>query len=231
MGARSRTSPVETAEAESSQAARAPWGTLSRGQIVDAATKMVRAGGYETMTIRSLAADIGVAPMSLYRYVKDKDDLLGEVVDALLGEVWCPRSPESDWRAWIAEAANNLRCFLTGEPAALHVYLSHPVVSKAALARMDEMLRVLGQAGLDQEAALSAYGAIHTYTIGFAAFEASRSRTQGTEQAAGDLAKRLESFASPRQFVEGLGYLLDGVARAAKVDSKRPAHTVSTGSR
>src|SRR5579875_3717162 len=78
---------------------RAGWGTISRQQVVDAATSVVRAGGSEQMTIRSLAAQLGVSPMSLYRHVQDKDDLLGEVVDALLREVWRPRARENDWRA------------------------------------------------------------------------------------------------------------------------------------
>ncbi len=210
---------------------RAQWGTLSRSQIVAAATKAVKGGGYASMTIRSLAAQIGVSPMSLYRYVRDKDDLLDEVVDALLEEVWRPAASEDEWRAWIAEAADNLRRFLVREPAALRVYLVHPVVSKAALERMEAMLGVLGQAGLDNEAALSAYGAIHTYTIGFAAFEASRSRSVGSEPLAGDLAGRLASFSSPRQFGEGLGYLLDGISQVAENCAGRFSNASNAGQR
>ena len=47
-------------------------------------------GGYEQMSIRSLADELGVAPMSLYRHVRDKDDLLDEVVDRLLAKAWRP---------------------------------------------------------------------------------------------------------------------------------------------
>ena len=61
-------------------AQRAPWGTLTRGDVIDAAAGIVTAGGYEDMTIHSLAAELGVAPMSLYRHIRDKDDLLDEVV-------------------------------------------------------------------------------------------------------------------------------------------------------
>jgi AcrR family transcriptional regulator len=42
------------------------------------------------MTIRSLAAELGVAPMSLYRHVRNKDDLIDEVVDRLLARAWKP---------------------------------------------------------------------------------------------------------------------------------------------
>jgi AcrR family transcriptional regulator len=111
--------------------------------VIAAATKVVKAGGYEEMTIRSLAAELKVAPMSLYRHVRDKDDLLDEVVDRLLSRAWQPRANERDWQAWVAEAADKLRRFLVAQPAALHVYLRHPVVSPAAIARMNAMMDVL----------------------------------------------------------------------------------------
>ncbi len=163
-----------TSRPDSEAAGRAPWGSISREDIVAAATGIVTAGGHEEMSIRSLAASLGVAPMSLYRHIRDKDDLLGEVTDRLLAGSWRPAAAEEDWQAWITEAASRLRDFLVSQPAALHVYLSHPVVSPAAIDRMNAMMSVLHRAGLSEEAARSAYGALHTYTIGFAALEASR---------------------------------------------------------
>lgn len=49
-------------------------------------------GGYEGMTIRSLAAGLGVALVTLHRHVENKDDLLDEVADRLPGESWKPRT-------------------------------------------------------------------------------------------------------------------------------------------
>ena len=71
---------------------RAAWGSISREQVIDAAARAVREGRSDQVTIRSLAADLGVAPMSLYRHVRDKDDLFDEVTDGLLAEAWKPRS-------------------------------------------------------------------------------------------------------------------------------------------
>jgi AcrR family transcriptional regulator len=173
------------------------------------------------MTIRGLAAELGVAPMSLYRHVRDKDDLLDEVVDRLFTDAWQPHATELHRRAWLAEAADNLRRFLVEQPAALHVYLSHPVVSTAALARMQAMLGVLRQVTGDEDQAQRAYAAIHTYTIGFAALEASRAGWQPGEGAVGTesdtdpgtdaLAHQLAAYTTPQQFAEGLDYLLDGI--------------------
>jgi AcrR family transcriptional regulator len=194
-------------------AQRARWGTLARDDIIEAAVTIVRAGGYEEMTIRSLAAELGVAPMSLYRHIRDKDDLLDEVVDRLLAQAWRPSAPMDNWQEWVIEAAAKLRSFLVSQPAALHVYLRHPVVSPAAVERMDAMMDVLRRTGVDEETARRAYGALHTYTIGFAALEASRARSApGTEDAPG-LAQQLAAYTTTEQFMNGLRYLLEGIGR------------------
>ncbi len=190
--------------------------------IVDAATEAVRSGRYEEMSIRSLAAELGVAPMSLYRHVRDKDDLLDEVVDRLLKRVWRPRGKEDDWVAWLTDAAERLRRFLVAQPAALRVYLRHPMVTPTAVARMDAMLDVLRRAGLDDGSARRAYGAIQTYTLGFAALEASRDRYSPREAVERDgLVAELASYTTPAQFLEGLGYLLEAIGqRVARTPRK-----------
>jgi TetR/AcrR family transcriptional regulator, tetracycline repressor protein len=200
------------AEPAQAPAGRVPWGTISRRDIVQAAVRIAADGGDGEISIRGLAASLGVAPMSLYRHIRDKDDLLGEVVDHLLAGVWRPAIAEDDWRAWTVEAASRLRDFLVSHPAALHVYLSRPVVSPAALDRMDAMMRVLRRTGIGEETARSAYGAVHTYTIGFAALEASRARRGPDSGDAGDLARQLAAYTTTGQFTQGLRYLLEGIS-------------------
>jgi AcrR family transcriptional regulator len=194
---------------------RAAWGSVTRELVVSTALRIVANAGYEQLTIRSLASEMGVAPMTLYHHVSSKDDLLDEVVDRLLGDVWRPAARiEKGWWAWLAEAAERFRQFLVDQPAALHVYLSHPVVSPAALARMDEMLRALRMSGLDEHEARRAYAALHSYTIGFAALQASRA---GWRPAPGakPIAYQLAAYTTPRQFKEGLRYVLEGIERRA----------------
>jgi AcrR family transcriptional regulator len=163
------------------------------------------------MTIRSLAAELDVSPMALYRHVQSKDDLLMEVVDRLLASRWRPRTGRANWRAWTAEAAERLRSFLIKEPAALYVYLQHPVISPTSVERMDAMLDVLRSGGFDERASQRAYAAVHTYTLGFAALEASRARAADPDEPTDELHKKLASFTTPRQFREGLTFLLDGI--------------------
>lgn len=186
-------------------------GSISREDIVLAAVRSLKDQSFERLTIRSIAAEMNTAPMSLYRHVSSKDDLLDAVVDFLFSRRWRPRVARTDWKAWTKEAAERFRDFLLNEPSALYVYLRQPVVSKTAMLRMETMLQVLFDAGFDTDTALRAFGTIHTYTIGFAALEASRARFAQSGVLAGDTAVKLATFTTKRQFSDGLEYLLEGI--------------------
>jgi TetR/AcrR family tetracycline transcriptional repressor len=209
------------------QRKRAAWGSVTRELVVESALRIVEDDGYEQLTVRGLAAHMGVAPMTLYHHVSNKDDLLDEVVDRLLERSWRPpgKMEKGPW-TWLGEAAERLRQFLVDQPAALHVYLSHPVVSPSALARMDEMLRALSLGGLDEQEARRAYAAVHSYTVGFAALQASRA---GWRPAPGTkpIALQLSAYTTPKQFKEGLSYTLEGIGRRAGVSFSLPGHGAS----
>ena len=193
---------------------RAPRGTISRGQIVEAALRSLRTTGFDQMTIRSLAADLDVAPMSLYRYIRDKDDLMDEVVEQLLIQSQPMPAAEGSWQARLTVAAEGLRRLLVEQPGALYVYLRHPVISATAIRRMEMMLKILRDAGFDTASSKTAYAALQTYTVGFAALEMSRAGwvpPEGTSRTA----QELVAITSPKQFASGLRYLLAGIEREA----------------
>ena len=214
---------------------RAEWGTLTRDAVTTAALDILASDGLAALSIRSVATRLGVSPMALYRHVGNKDDLLDEVVDRLFADRWRPTVPERSWQRWIVDAADRLRQFLVDEPAALHVYLRHPVVSPTAATRMDACLAVLHRGLSDDTLARRAYAAVQTYTIGFAALEAARHSGRAAEISAvrdePERAGELASFASPAQFRAGLDYLLRGAAGAGygRVRTDRPDERAQYG--
>ncbi|MGN6605552.1 MAG: TetR/AcrR family transcriptional regulator [Jatrophihabitans sp.] len=201
--------------------ARTDRGVLSRDEVIAEATRLLQRDGLAAVSIRSVATRLGVTPMALYRHVANKDDLLDEVVDRLFADRWRPAVDDRDWRRWITEAADRFRGFLVEQPAALHVYLRHPVVAPVAAERMDACLDVLTRGLGARPAARRAYAALQTYTIGFAALEANR-EAAGAAPAAGRARvptaaeerrrRELASYSSPAQFRAGLAALLRGVS-------------------
>jgi TetR/AcrR family transcriptional regulator, tetracycline repressor protein len=188
---------------------KARWGTLSREQIVDAAMDEVDAGRLGELTVRSLAARLGVAPMTLYRHIRDKDDLLDDVVDRLLARVWAPAADPANAADWVFEAADRLRAFLVSAPTALRVVLAHPMTSPAARARLQAMLEVLHRAGLTEAEARSLFATVHTYTLGFAALESARARWAASHRDVPHAETAwLATLHGPDQFAAGLRVLL-----------------------
>ena len=170
------------------------------------------------MTIRSLAAGLGVAPMSLYRHIRDKDDLLDEVVDRLLAPAWRPSAAEDDWQAWVTEAASRLRDFLVSQPAALHVYLSHPVVSPAAIQRMNTMLGVLRRTGINEQPPGAPMAPCTPTPSASPRSKPPSAPGTGQQADAGSLARQLAAYTTTRQFMDGLRYLLEGIGGHARTD-------------
>ncbi|HEY4752016.1 MAG TPA: TetR family transcriptional regulator, partial [Candidatus Limnocylindrales bacterium] len=69
-------------------------------RIADAALSIIDSGGLDGLTVRSLAQALGVGTMTLYWYVRDKDEVLDLVADRLLAGV-TPPTPMGDWKAAI----------------------------------------------------------------------------------------------------------------------------------
>jgi AcrR family transcriptional regulator len=72
---------------------------LTRERIVAAAIRVADAEGLAQLSMRRIATELGAAPMSLYRHVHGKDELLVSMMDSVLGEDPLPGRPPKGWRA------------------------------------------------------------------------------------------------------------------------------------
>ena len=71
---------------------------LSREQLVRTAIAIADAEGLGALSMRGVAARLGVAAMAPYRYVRGKDELVLLMADAAFGERGYPAKPSGDWR-------------------------------------------------------------------------------------------------------------------------------------
>jgi AcrR family transcriptional regulator len=67
----------------------------SRDQILAGARRLIDRDGWEQLTIRKLAAELGVGPTTLYHHVRDKEDLLLLLITAYLDQVPHPELPSA----------------------------------------------------------------------------------------------------------------------------------------
>src|SRR5713101_10104002 len=136
-------SSVETRESSHTPAARRP---LTRERILQAGLRLIDQQGLESFTMRKLAQELGVDPMSLYRHFENKDALLDGVAEVLWGEVELPGS-ETGWEALLRSMATSLRALAHAHPHAYSLLLNRQILPLAALRLWDVALEQLQQDG------------------------------------------------------------------------------------
>jgi AcrR family transcriptional regulator len=184
--------------------------------------------GIGTLSMRRLAAELGVEAMSLYYYVKSKDDILSGIVDLALGEVELP-SVRGGWKSAVRRSAISYH-----ETLRRHAWVTSvgPTgdASIAQLRFMDALLRRLREAGLSAELTHHAYHALDSHIVGSALWlarvppkEQLDALAEGVlQQLAGagypDLVLHIQQHLSGkarsmRFFEFGLDLILDGIDR------------------
>ena len=87
---------------------RKPRYTLD--QIAEAAMRIADTEGIDALSMRRLAAELGAGTMTLYHYVRGKDELLALVTDRVMGEVIVPDDEFPDgWREAMTTIAHRTR--------------------------------------------------------------------------------------------------------------------------
>jgi AcrR family transcriptional regulator len=83
---------------------------LSREQIGEKAVEIADAEGFDDVSMRRIARELGAGTMTLYHYVRNKDELLGLMHDAVMGELIVPDEEfASGWREALTQIAQRTR--------------------------------------------------------------------------------------------------------------------------
>jgi AcrR family transcriptional regulator len=144
---------------------------LSRERVLQAAIAVADAAGVRALTIRSLAAELGVKPMSVYYYFANKSEILDGIVDVVFSEIDLPTS-DGDWQSVIRHRAISARRVLARHPWVIVLLESRKTPGPATLRHHDAMIGTLRLAGFSVEMTAHAYALLDSYVYGFAVQEA-----------------------------------------------------------
>jgi TetR/AcrR family tetracycline transcriptional repressor len=214
-----------------------PRGTLSDQMILDAAQNLLSDGGARTVTIRGIAARVGVAPNAVYTYFPGKAAVLRALVERLLSTVDLAglTNRTRPWRQRLQSLALEFRTDLLSHPGAVSLLLSGRMDGPNAVALGERLLEVFADAGLEPDDAARASHVFVTYVLGSIALETAElehsgppppedervaTRLVGFTAAASDrhprtaaTATTMARYITTEQFIWGLTRVLDGLTR------------------
>jgi AcrR family transcriptional regulator len=162
---------------------------LTRERVVAEALAVIAHDGVQALTMRTLAARLGVVPGALYHHVRNKDQLQDLLLDGVLAEVDCRVDPSVPWAERIKLLAHRLREVLEDHPGVAGILKTRDPLGPHSLALAEAFLAPLQAAGFPGREAGLAFFLLIDYTVGFAV---SSPRTSVNEQRVRDTAIRAQ---------------------------------------
>ena len=211
---------------------------LSLDAIVESATQVIDAEGFDGLTMRKVAAGCGVTVMALYGYVRTREELVAAVMDRLLAEIPLPEVERLSWQEQVAEVFRTVNRAFEAHPVLSEIVGHQPLDSLAFYRGAEVALGALRRAGLSDQDVVDALGALTSFTLGFAQRQAER-RLRATHSAARlvriralpagefrtivELAGLLVTWGdAERHFEHGLQLVIGGIEQRARSHDNNP---------
>lgn len=211
---------------------------LDRRRVLRAALEVIDREGLDALTMRRLAAELGVDPMTVHHHAKGKDSLLDGVAELLWGEVEQPERSQDPGEV-LRTLARSIRGLFHRHPEAAPLVLRCTSLSRPELQLWRVYLDVLAAAGLDEPAAVLRPVLFYALGTGYAevamlgvACEPSQSRRYTDREVLLSLGQALPQGAPPelasaavemiadcdpdRCFDDGLELMLAGLAASQR---------------
>ncbi|TCP57258.1 TetR family transcriptional regulator [Tamaricihabitans halophyticus] len=140
--------------------------SLTTDTIAAAAIAVLDRDGYTALSMRTVARELNMSTMALYRYLADRDDLERLIVDYVWAPVDVKVPANRSWDEQIALLVGRVRTAAKAHPEAVPLLLRHRQASARSVAWIETMLGVLADAGFSGNARVIAQRTIVNYLVG-----------------------------------------------------------------
>lgn len=141
---------------------------FTRGEIARAALHIADAAGFDALSMRRLAIELGAGTMTLYHYIRTKDELLALVMDALMGELILDEAElTGGWRAALTAIANASRRTFERHPWVFDVH-DDPAVGPNGVRHFDQSLQAVASLEISIAEKIDIISAVDEYVFGHA---------------------------------------------------------------
>jgi AcrR family transcriptional regulator len=169
---------------------------VTADEIVVAAEKVAESG-FDALTMRAVAEQMGASAMSLYRYFATKDELVDAMLDRVLGRIELP-VPSSDWAADLHDFAQAHRRTLARHPWAIVPLFTHSNPGINATIIGEAAFGILARGGLTGERAVATFSGVLALNYGWFAFSTARDATRDAHDPEAELASALAMLPAER---------------------------------
>ncbi|MCU1457232.1 MAG: putative tetR-family regulatory protein [Actinomycetia bacterium] len=147
-------------------AARRP--RLNREAIAATAARIADTEGFDALSMRRLAAELDAGTMTLYHYVRTKDELLALVVDFVMGELLYPPDEPmpSDWREALTGIAGRTRAALERHPWIIDI-TDDPPLGPNSVRHFDQTMQAVASLDLPPADRFDIVTAVDEYVFGY----------------------------------------------------------------
>jgi TetR/AcrR family tetracycline transcriptional repressor len=190
----------------------------SQEQVLAAALGLLDEAGLEQLTMRRLAAALGVQNGATYWHFRSKQDLLEAMADTLLAGLTAGLDTESPWTERITELALRLRRALLSRRDGARLLSAAFSPPPSALAYGEAVIAALGESGLSSRDAAWAADTLTYYVVGHAIEEQLAAALPGGGH---DATARLAHTPAP-QHQEHFDYGLHLIVNGIRADTERP---------
>ena len=159
--------PAEPIWARPAPGSRKP--RYTREQIAQAALAIADAEGFEAVSMRRVAAELGAGTMTLYHYVRTKGDLVALMDDAIMGEILVPADElPDDWRGAVTAIAEHSLAAFQRHPWAMTAMRDAREGGPNGMRHFEQSLAAVAATGLPVERRLELIAMVDDYVYGFA---------------------------------------------------------------
>jgi AcrR family transcriptional regulator len=140
----------------------------SRADIARAAIEIADSEGFDAVSMRRVAQRLGAGTMTLYHYVRNKDELITLMSDAVMAEVVVPEDElADDWRTALTQIASRTRdAFSTHHWIFERMGDGRP--GPSGLRHFEQSLRAVAPLGLSRNETFELIGTVDDYVFGYA---------------------------------------------------------------
>ncbi len=210
----------------------------TRADIARAAMEIADAEGFEAVSMRRVAQRLGAGTMTLYHYVRNKDELITLMSDAVMSEILVPDDElADDWRTAVTQIATRTRAVFANHRWIVE-RMGEGRPGPSGMRHFEQSLRAVAPLGLGRNETFELIGLIDDFVFGYSLREVQEmeEHERGWPREVLDFFKRelasgkyplikdffgddvdssfntvLEFLSQPGRFERGLNRLLDGI--------------------